>query len=65
MDGGLADFDRGIVELCGLEPHDQNGVVNQADDGTMWAKVKEAGHYYDKLELMPGAKEMFDELCGK
>ena len=25
MDGGLADFDRGVRDLCGMEPQSQNG----------------------------------------
>ena len=31
----------------------------------MWQSIKETGHFYDKLELMPGAKEMFDALYGR
>ena len=64
MDGVLADFDRGIKELCGLEPLDQAN-KSPKDDDIMWEKVKEVGHFYDKLELMPGALEMFATLYGK
>ena len=31
----------------------------------MWAAIRETGRFYDKLELMPGAKEMFDRVYGK
>lgn len=58
MDGVLADFDRGFRELCGMEP------VNQSDpDPTLadvvWDNVRKVPHYYDKLEVGPGAGEMF------
>lgn len=62
MDGVLADFDRGVRELCGLEPQSQNGKRSQTADDAMWAKIKTVEHFYDRLELMPGAKELFDEV---
>ena len=64
MDGVLADFNRGVAELCGIAPplkQDEDPV----EDEIMWAHVKEVPHFYDKLELMPGAKEMFDLLYKK
>ena len=65
MDGVLADFDRGVKELCGLEPCSQGDDWQPGDDDEMWSRIREVGHYYDKLELMPGAKEMFDVIYGK
>ena len=65
MDGVLADFSRGLRELCGIQPVDQNGTVNATTDDEMWAKVREVEHFYDRLEFMPGAKEMFDTLYEK
>lgn len=64
MDGVLADFDRGVRELCGIEP------VNQAQrvpgsDRLLWERIRETEHFYDRLELMPGAKEMFDTVYGR
>ena len=66
MDGVLADFDRGIEELCGMK------AISQADkhrhpgcDDEMWEKVRQVGQFYDKLELMPGAKEMFHAVYAK
>ncbi|MDO4961798.1 MAG: hypothetical protein Q4E57_08115 [Eubacteriales bacterium] len=52
MDGVLADFDRGKRELCepGIRPK--------------WDGIRKVPHFYDRLELMPGAKEMFDEIYG-
>jgi len=63
MDGVLADFDRGVRELCGLETPDQKNITPEWDD-LMWEKIREVGHFYDRLELMPGAKEMFDTVYG-
>ena len=63
MDGVLADFDRGVIELCGLEPLDQG--ISDSREEIMWNGIREVGHFYDKLEIMPGAKEMFDELYEK
>ena len=64
MDGVLADFDRGVVELCGMQPLDQtNRKPCEAD--ALWLKIREVGHFYDKLEMMPGAKDMFNKVYGK
>ncbi len=59
MDGVLADFDRGVVELCGMLPWDQAMAAGGNDDD-WWAVIRTVDHYYGRLKLMPGAKEMFD-----
>ncbi len=58
MDGVLADFNRGISELCHLEPLDQE---NEDEESTnrLWAAVRNVDHFYDRLELMPQALELF------
>ncbi len=60
MDGVLADFARGVQELCHMEapPHDAPKEV----DDLMWARIRSIGNFYDRLELIPGAKEMFDRI---
>ena len=65
MDGVLADFERGVRELCGIEPPDQNGEWHRGRDDDMWARIKEVEHFYDKLELVRGAKELFNAVYGK
>ena len=65
MDGVLADFDRGVRELCHMEAQPQNGKRSAKADDMMWDAIREIDHFYDRLELMPGAKEMFDVLYGK
>ena len=66
MDGVLADFERGVKELCHLTPPDQNAKKHKpGEDDEMWERIKEIGDFYNRLELMPGAKEMFDLVYGK
>ncbi len=67
MDNVLADFKRGIRDLCGLEPPDQE----KADPATVrrvWESVRDTEHFYDRLEMVPGAAEMFrlvnEKYCG-
>ena len=65
MDGVLADFERGVWEICQIKAPSQDGNRNQEEDDIMWEAIRRADHFYDRLELMPGAKEMFDRIAGK
>ena len=65
MDGVLADFDRGVIELCGMQPTLQGDEWRPGMDDPMWAKVRTIDHYYDKLEPLPGAVEMFKTIYEK
>lgn len=65
LDGVLADFDRGAIELCHTMPLDMNGKRDPEAKTALWLKVKEVSHFYDKLELIPGSKEMFDQIYSK
>ena len=40
MDGVLADFDRGLVEICGITPENQM-TKSDAYDDMMWGKVRD------------------------
>ena len=62
MDGVLADFDRGVIELCGMQPVPQKEDWAHGEEKIMWERVRMTEHFYDRLEIMPGAKEMFDAL---
>ena len=64
MDGVLADFDRGIQELCHLQKIDQSNVTTAQDD-EMWVEIKKINHFYDKLPIMPGALEMFNKVYSR
>ena len=65
MDGVLADFDRGIKELCNMKPLPQSEDQPVGYDDELWSRVRESGHFYDKLEMIPGAKELFDYVYSK
>ena len=64
MDGVVADFERGVKEICGFTPMSQNG-RSPAEDDEMWARIRLDEHFYDHLEPMPGAKALFDAVYGK
>ncbi len=64
MDGVLADFDRGVADICKLTPGPQDEVPVEEEE-RMWAAIKEAGHFYAKLELIPGARELFRAVYAK
>ena len=59
MDGVLADFKRGVKEICGITPPVQDAVMSKEDDDAMWEKIRVTDHFYAKLPLMPGAKDLF------
>jgi hypothetical protein len=65
MDGVLADFDKGVNELCHMKATSQNKQADEKYDDLMWEEIRKIDHFYDRLDLMPGAKEMFDLLYGK
>jgi len=64
MDGVLADFNGGLIRLCDVEPEDQ---MHQTEAGTnaIWDGVRSVEHFYDKLEVLPGADEMFRRVYEK
>ena len=63
MDGVLADFDRGVRDLCGMETLPQSTRSPEQDD-LMWDRIRKVDHFYDRLEPMAGAKEMFGAVYG-
>lgn len=65
MDGVLADFNRGIRVLCGMGPRPDDHDLGEKYDEEMWIRIKAVDHFYDKLELMPGAKLLFDAVYSK
>ncbi len=62
MDGVLADFDRGLRELCGIEPLSVNEARSKEYEDAMWAAIRAVPHFYLALQPMPGAVEMFQRL---
>lgn len=64
MDGVLADFERGVAELAGITPINQNDKTPAQDD-EMWKAIRKVEHFYDRLEPMPGAIDMFNRIYAK
>ena len=61
MDRVIADFDNGVREYAHIEPPDQK---NEEQVTEMWKKLSKVPHYYDKLDLMPGAEHGAAVLYG-
>ena len=61
MDGVLADFDRGITELGKITKVNQSEATSATDDA-LWDAVRSVDNFYDKLEPMAGAVEMFKKI---
>ena len=67
MDGVLADFERGVRELCDMGPAPQDGIRDDATDTLMWEAIRKVDHFYARLEPLPGAIAMLGEVyraCG-
>lgn len=63
MDGVLADFAGGVRTLCGMEPLPHNAKHrNRAYDDEMWDRIRKCDHFYNRLEPLSGAMEMFDRI---
>ena len=64
MDGVLADFEKGVRELYGIDAYSQNVKRPKGYDDLLWEKVRGVKNFYDRLDILPGAKEMFDTVRG-
>lgn len=64
MDGVLADFSRGVREMCGIEPPDQSKGDKAADDD-LFMRVSQVDDFYLRLEPIEGMLELFDEVRSK
>lgn len=64
MDGVLSDFDRGVRELAHFEPFDQT-IRDPKRNDELWAAIRRVDHFYDRLEMIDGAYEMFTMLHEK
>ncbi|MCD8307163.1 MAG: hypothetical protein LUD51_02910 [Clostridia bacterium] len=63
LDNVLAAFQKGGLDMCGINIPDQAHQTKENEEA-MWAALRTVPHFYDKLEMMPGAKEMFDYAYG-
>lgn len=64
MDGVLADFDKGVIELAKTNTRDQMHSTNE-EEIKLWDAIRKVDHFYDKLDLMENAKELFDLVYDK
>lgn len=64
MDGVLANFQGGLVKLCGIAPIDQAHKTRE-DDDRMFAAMREIDHFYSKLDPLEGAVELFHAVYDK
>lgn len=64
MDGVLADFDEGLIRLCGIKPMPQGNQPVEYQE-KMWAAMRDYGPFYDDLLPMKGAVEVFTSLYEK
>ena len=62
MDGVLADFERGVRELCGMESRSVNRDDDPGYDDLMWERIRSVEHFYDKLETIPEGEALFRSL---
>ncbi len=62
MDGVLADFAKGVKDLCDMEAPSLGGPDKPEQDDEMWRRIKNVENFYNKLELMPNARELFDAV---
>ena len=64
MDGVLADFNKGVIELAHTTPLSQN---DEDENKTieLWNKVKEVKSFYYKLEPLSNMIEVFNEVKNK
>lgn len=64
MDGVLADFDRGVIELLGRVPLKQ-GISTREEDDELYEAMRQIDHFYGRLEPMEGAKKLFNTISNK
>ena len=61
MDDVLADFSKGVLDICCLAVPDQANSTKEEDDA-MWAAIRNSDHFYDRLEPVKGMPELFLDL---
>ena len=65
MDGVLADFNRGVLEMFGIEAGDQEAPGREELDDRMFAAIAATPHFYLKLEPIQGTLDIVKELISR
>lgn len=58
-DGVLADFDRGAERILGMPPR---AFETRHDRGVFWKRLARAPDFFDSLEPMPDARELYEAV---
>ncbi len=59
LDGVLADFDRGAATIFKMPPKEYE---NKFGPGRFWKKLATTDDFYNSLELMPDAMQLYDAV---
>ena len=62
MDGVLADFNRGVLEMFGIDAGDQEAPDRKVLDDRMFAAIAATPHFYLRLEPVEGMLDILKEL---
>ena len=62
MDGVLADFNRGVLEMFGIEAGDQEAPGREELDNRMFELIAATPHFYLKLKPIDGMLDIVKEL---
>lgn len=65
MDGVLANFNKGVIDLLHLKPINQSDPFDYKKTNALYAKMRTVDHYYDKLEPIQEAVDLLLELYEK
>lgn len=64
MDGVLADFDRGVKELCHMEPMDQ-ALSTPEDHDRLYAAIRQVDSFYLNLKPIEEGLELFRKVYAR
>ena len=65
MDCVLADFERGVRELCGMEPPAWGAPDKDEKDDIMFGRISKIPNFYYRLKPIDGTMRIFNELVSK
>ena len=65
MDGVLADFDRGVLEMCQIEAGNQDDPDRKERDDIMFAAIAATPHFYLRLKPVDGTLDILKELISR